>query len=529
MRHRLALFTVLLAGFLIPPGLADPMPEVTLEETKPPSQKLKRESLRVRSQVTAEEAEPTPQDPKPENLRIRSQFAEGETEPLSASAEGELTLDQVLDRVRNNHPKLFSADLERRISGAKLLEKQGAFDPGISLETDYLRYNDFINRGKVSKTFDNDLSFSWLTRSGLRLMTGARYNTGEVKPPLYPTGDAGEYYVGASMPLMRGFRINERVAAEMQAEIGIPLADAAYTETRISILLQAAFAYWNWAIGERKVAVARNILGLAQVRYEAIQDRVNEGDLPRIDVVEAEQEVKRRQGFVVRAKREYEKQVFRLSRYLWEPGGMPSPLPQNTQIPTEFPRPVAFTDDDWMEGRNASLEKRPELKSLNLQKELTEVDRKFAKNQILPVMDLFATPGYDTGGNAIGPTLKAGVVLVVPLRQRTARGLIAAAEFKIQQLDMEQRLLLQQVLLEVDDAVSAINAAYQQYKAAEQEYQLAQELEQAERDLFDYGDSTLFLVNQRERATAEAAMKLLDLEAEYHQAKVTFLAATGEL
>lgn len=129
----------------------------------------------------------------------------------------ELTLEKVLDQVRKNHPKLFSADLERRIAGAKLLEKQGAFDPGISLESDYLRYNDFSKRGKVSKTFDNDLSFNWLTRSGLKVTTGGRYNTGDVKPPLYPTGDSGEYYIGAKLPLLRGFRINDKVAAEMQA------------------------------------------------------------------------------------------------------------------------------------------------------------------------------------------------------------------------------------------------------------------------------------------------------------------------
>lgn len=442
---------------------------------------------------------------------------------------GSLTLARVLTQVKQNHPKLYSADLERRIAGAKLLEKQGAFDPGISLETDYLRYNDFSNRGNVSKTFDNDLSFNWLTRSGLKFSTGARYNTGEVKPPLYPTGETGEYFLGMKMPLLRGFRINDKVAAEMQAEIGIPLADAAYTETRLSILLQAAHAYWNWAIAERKIAVSKNILSLAETRYQAIQERVKQGDLPHIDAVEANQEVQRRQGFVAKINRDFEKQAFKLSRYLWEPGGKPSPIPDANMIPSSLPEPISFSEDDWMEGRKTALEKRPELKALNLQKELTEVDLKVAKNQRLPVMDLFATPGYDTGAKSVGPTLKAGVALVVPLRQRTARGLISAAEFKIQKLDMEQRLLLQQVLLEVDDAVSAINAAYQQYRAAKQEYQLAKDLEQGERDRFDYGDSTLFLVNQRERSTAEAAIKLLDLEAEYHQALVNFLAVTGEL
>lgn len=440
-----------------------------------------------------------------------------------------LTLEKLLKQVRENHPKLYSADLERRIAGAKLLEKQGAFDPGISLETDYLRYNDFSDRGKVSKTLDNDLSVNWLTRSGLKVATGGRYNTGEVKPPLYPTGYTGEYFMYMRMPFLRGFRINDKVVAEMQAEIGIPLADALYNETRLDLLLQAAYSYWTWAFAERKVKVSKSILALAETRFKAIQERVSQGDLPRIDAVEAGQEVQRRQGLLSKSQREYEKQLFKLSRYLWEPGGMPSPFPQITSIPPKLPLPEPFSDEDWMEGRKNALEKRPELKALNLHKEIVGVDLKYAQNLKLPILDLFATPGYDTGKKGIGPTIKAGVVLTVPLRQRTARGLISAAEFKTQKLDMEQRLLLQHVLLEVDDAVSAIKATYQQYLAAHQEYRLAKELEQGERERFDLGDSTLFLLNQRERSSAEAAMKLLDLEAEYHQTIANFKAATAQL
>lgn len=456
--------------------------------------------------------------------------AEEEVTHLNPSqTTGTLTLDTLLQQVRQHHPKILSADLERRIAGAKLLEKQGVFDPGISVDSDYLRYNDYITRGKTSEAWDNDLSFNWLSRSGLKFSAGGRYNTGDVKPPLYPTGQTGEYFMGVRMPLLRGFRINDKVAAEMQAELGIPLADAAFNETRLSILLQAAYSYWNWVIAQKKMAVTQNVLKLSEFRLKAIQQRVDHGDLPKIDAIEAEQEVQKRQGSLVKANRDYEKQVFKLSRYLWEADGKPSPAPQIENIPPAIPEPVPFEDDDWMEGRQTALENRPELKSLNLQKEIVEVDLKVAQNQRLPMTDLFATPGYDTGGQSVGFTLRAGVALVVPLRQRTAKGLIRAAEYKIQKLDMEQRLLLQQVLLEVDDAVSAINAAYQQYIAAKQEYQLAKQMEQGERDRFEYGDSNLFLVNQRERFSAESAMKMLDLQTEYFQAIANFKAVIGQL
>ncbi|WP_373531842.1 TolC family protein [Vampirovibrio sp.] len=471
----------------------------------------------------ANEAELSPETVLPE-VQLKE-----EDQPAGQTLVGVLTFQQFLTQVRANHPKLYSADLDRRIAGAKLLEKQGAFDPGISLETDYLRYNDFSNRGKVSKALDNDLSLGWLTRSGARIATGGRYNTGDVKPPLYPTGSTGEYFLSARMPLLRGFRINEKVAMEMQAEIGIPLADAMFNQSRLSTLLQASYGYWNWVYAHRKVGVSDNLLALATVRYQAIQERVKAGDLPPIDEVEAGQEVQRRAGLLVRSQREYERQLFNLSRYLWEPGGQPAALPEKRAIPEMLPTPDALEEADWMEARKLALETRPELKALNLQKEMVEVDLRQAKNLKLPVLDLFATPGYDTGNESIGPTIKAGVVLTVPLRQRTANGMIAAAEFRTQKLDLEQRLVLQQILLEVDDSVSAINAAYKQYLAANKEYEFAKELEKGERQRFEFGDSTLFLVNQRERSSAEAAMRLLDLEVEYHQTIANFKAVSGQL
>ncbi|MGE0200776.1 MAG: TolC family protein [Candidatus Melainabacteria bacterium] len=444
-------------------------------------------------------------------------------------ADGVILLDDLLRQVRQHHPKILSADLERRIAGAKLLEKQGAFDPGIALDSDYLRYNDFTNRGKLSKAWDNDLSMNWLTRSGLKFSLGGRYNTGDVKPPLYPTGQSGEYFMGIRMPLLRGFRVNDKVAAEMQAELGIPLADAAFNETRLAMLLQTAYTYWEWIAAGQKQAIAQDVLTLSETRFNAIQQRVAQGDLPVIDATEAEQEMQRRQSARIKAVREFEKWSYQLSRYRWEPNGTPSPALQSDNAPRNIAEPEAISDEDWMAGRQNALEERPEIKSLGLQKEIVDVDLRFAKNQRLPITDLFATPGYDTGGQSVGLTLKAGVSLVVPLRQRTANGLIRAAEYKIQKLDLDQRLLLQQVLLEVDDAVSAVNAAYQQYLAAKQELKLAREMEAGERTRFEYGDSNLFLVNQRERMTAETFSKVVDIQTEYYQAVSLFNAVTGRL
>jgi outer membrane protein TolC len=117
----------------------------------------------------------------------------------------------------------------------------------------------------------------------------------------------------------------------------------------------------------------------------------------------------------------------------------------------------------------------------------------------------------------------------VPLRTRTAQGKMQQAQLKLDKLVQDIRQTRQDIRLQIEDVLSALEAVWLRYEAAEEEWQLAQQLEQGERTRFDLGDSTLFLVNQRERATAEAAVRLIDLRAEYQLGRASFLAVTGQL
>jgi hypothetical protein len=62
-----------------------------------------------------------------------------------------------------------------------------------------------------------------------------------------------------------------------------------------------------------------------------------------------------------------------------------------------------------------------------------------------------------------------------------------------------------------------------------QELAVARELEGLERDRFQLGDSTQFLVNLRELNTADAAFREIKALADYQKAYAEFEAATGRL
>lgn len=499
--------------------------------------------------VSAQETNPNIQQPKPEAEAVARSIRDvlnqrlplfywtpaepadsANRQAAGAKPQTSLTLDEVLSTVELYHPKLLGAERQRQIASAKRLEKQGAFDPVFTTGTDYLRFNtDFDDktlRGKPATMRLADAGVEMLTRSGIKIGGGTRFNLGKVKAPLSPTGSGGEYFMEFKMPLLRGWRINEKSAAERQALLGEPLADTEFQATRLDLLLKAATTYWEWVAAKQKLDVARNLLALAEFRSRAVRDRVAAGDLPQIDSVEADLEVQRRQGGVVKADRDLQKAAFKLSLFLWQSNGLPAPMPTEAAAPAGTPSPVVFSTDRAETGQRLAIERRPELKAVALNRDITQVDLDLAKNQRLPAIDLAFSPGRDAGLGSIGNTVKAGVSFTLPLRQRTADGRISAANLKIQKLDLDLLNERQRISTEVLDAVSAINTTYDRYRAAQSEVELAIRLEEGEREKFRLGDSTLFLVNQRERATAEARVKLIEIQAEYEQAVAAFRAAT---
>lgn len=446
------------------------------------------------------------------------------------SSQGQkFSLEFFLNAVEKNYPKLKSAEAEKRISNAKRLEKAGAFDPVLTSVNEYLRVQDSFIPGKAKNAIHNESRVDLLTRSGIKLFAGARVNPNDTKTPFVPTGRSGEYYGGLAVPLMRGLRINEKKAAEDQAKIGEPLANHVFASTRLELLLKAAAAYWEWVGARARIEISRNLLNIAKARVDQIKRRVDKGDLPGLDVAESEQEIHRREAALVKSERDFQKYAYLLSVFLWNESGNPAAVPAEKDVPALEPEPSKISEADWSEGRRRAVELRPELKRIAMEREQARVDLRLAENMMLPVMDAYLAQGADTGTQGIGPVIRGGVSISAPLRQRTARGLVQSAKLKMQKLTYDETLERQRIQAEVDDAVSAVNTCCDRWNATLLEVKKAKLVENGERLRFKSGDSTLFLVNQRERASAEAQMRLTEVHTEYLQALAAFRAVSCRL
>jgi len=443
-------------------------------------------------------------------------------------AKEKLQLEVFLRAVDSNFPGLASAADQKQMASANRLEKQGAFDPLLSDESGYTRMQNTSHIGDWKEVLFNYPKIEFPFMSGLRAFGQFRYNPNSAESPYVETGEGGEYSAGVFVPFLRGLFYNEQSVAVKEAKFGEQLARQTFLLTRLDTLLRAGSIYWNWVASKQRSDVAKEIQDLAALVVQISSQQEAKGDLARIYVTEAEEDVQRRTADFSQSERDFQRFSFRLSAFLFDIGGIPLPLPQEINAP-DMPRPKEFSQADVERHVLKALASRPELQAIDVQKKIAAVQLKLAKNQLLPALNGVFTGGYDTGLNGIGKTYRAQLTFSEPLYLRAAKGKVQAAKLRLDKLEKDRQAESQRIRNEVLDAMSAINLAYQKFVALESQLDKANQVYLGERERFKVGDSTVFLIAERGRQLNEAKMRLIDAEVDYQIGLLALRAITSDL
>jgi len=343
------------------------------------------------------------------------------------------------------------------------------------------------------------------------------------------TNGDGELRVGVQVPLWRNGPIDRRRANIARAELGRDIAGLGLKQQRLDTQRAAAQRYWDWVAAGRRLQIAQRLLEIARIRDRAVQTRVVRGDIAAIEQTENARAIAQRVAQVAQAELGLEQAVVELSIYLRDDDGEPLRA-ATARLPSGFPEP-ALPDPRQLEADLvAAPTRRPEPARFAAQREQSEVELRWASNQLAPALDVQVLASVDLGAGSVTrqkPELETGVFLEIPLRNRQARGRIDAARAGARRAQAQANLARDRVQADVRNAASAIRTAHARVAATRQEVTLALELERAERMRFELGDSTLLFVNLREQAAAEAALREVDALADYHRAVVSYQTATG--
>lgn len=437
-----------------------------------------------------------------------------------------LSLEAFLARVRDVHPLARQAEFVRSQAQSELRAARGGFDPVLSATWDYKRfkgigyYDELDTRLTVPTPWGVDLKFGWERAAG------------EIINPERKTPPLGLLAAGVSIPIGPRLVTDERRTGLRQAELALEAAAADADGALLRLLQQAAREWGAWFEAEARARIARDGVALARFRLDALRSRVRQGDAAAIDSVEAVAEWERRRLSEIDAAAAAQVARLTVTGYLWDARGAPAPLAAATLPALPTRRAATRTLDDAVLARLAR--EHPSVLQARSRWLQAEAHRRLTLTQVLPSASaevsalgagrsLRALPSLaDAADDA-----KAGISVRVPLFARRELGKLRAAEDRARQLAAERDRVMRDVQLSAERAAVELRAVEAQLAGQARVLVASEALLDAEERRFDVGESSLLLVNLRERAVLDERQRVAQLEARRATALGALAAALG--
>lgn len=345
--------------------------------------------------------------------------------------------------------------------------------------------------------------------------------------------------------LLQGFGIAVNNRNIRIAKNNVQVADLVFKQQIINTVTNVVGLYWDLVAFNEDVRVKKEALTLAQKLYEDNKKQVEIGTLAPIEIVRAEAEVaSREQDLTVSQTRVLQQET--ILKNAISRNGVASPtIAEVNIVPTDkIEMPQVEKIEPIQDLVAKAINARPELAQTQIQLDNSRIALKGTKNALLPTIDAFVDlrnraqagsvntlPLVDASGNLVPrnpnavnpfflggygtvlgqlfgrnfPDYSAGLQLTIPLRNRAAQADYATAQLQLRQAELQYQRQVNNVRVDVQNALIALQQARAQYTAAEKTRVLQEQTLDAEQKKYALGASTVFLVIQAQRdlATAE--------------------------
>jgi outer membrane protein TolC len=343
------------------------------------------------------------------------------------------------------------------------------------------------------------------------------------------TGVDGEGVLGFRIPLLRDGTIDRRRASLWQAQIDQELADPIILRQYLDFIRAGTISYYTWVASGQRLALAEELFRIAKDRDSAIAEQVKKGASAPIVQVDNQRLVVSREIATVQALRRFQAAAIELSLFFRTKDKAEPIIAERNRVPAAFPPHPRLDESQLTADIAKAAVFRPEIRRIELLVERVEIDRRLAKNNLLPNLDLGVEAGQFLGGNRPKDIerneIEAKMEFKLPLQRRDAQGRIDIADATIERLNNDKRFARDRITADVRDAYSALIAAYDALKMTRKNVELARQLEKAENERLQQGATDLLALQIREQATFDAQVLEVEAQADYFRAQANYRAA----
>ncbi len=336
-----------------------------------------------------------------------------------------------------------------------------------------------------------------------------------------------------TQPLLKnfGFKISRKEI--IVAKYNRDISETQLKRTLLDTIYSVEEAYWNLVFSIENLKVMRQSLELARDLLAKNKREAEVGTVAPIEILSAEAEVATREADILQAEaavKNSEDLLETIINLAAEENNMEVEI-----VPLDKPgyKMRAISLDEALA---KALDNRPELAASKIDLKSKEVDLSYAKNQLLPEVNLFASywsPGVSGTqilylnddpltdvviGNIPGNASDAlndvfnlkyrnwsvGVSFSVPLTTFLSRAEYSQAKASLDQARLRLKDQEQQIFLEIRNAVRTFQTDYKRVQAYKVARELAEKKLEAEDKKLKVGLTTNYVVLQYQRDLADA-------------------------
>jgi outer membrane protein TolC len=346
-------------------------------------------------------------------------------------------------------------------------------------------------------------------------------------------------YTGSSLgftvtqPLLRGFgmALNRRYIRIARNERKI--TDEVFRQQLISTVSGTMRLYYDLVALNEDVGVKQQTLEQAEKLLSNNEKQVQAGTMAPLEVVRAQAQVAAAREDLINSQAFAREQELILKNVITKRGTADPPIrTAHIVATTPIPEPDSQQTPVTEELIQQAFQNRPDLAAAGLQVANSQITLEGSRNAVRPELDLIglaqnnglagqANPVTSAGAPPqpfIGgfgttleqilrrnyPTYEVGIQLSLPVRNRLAQADLARDELQARQLEITRQQVENQVRLQVEDAVIALERSRASYEAAVQTRVLQERALADEQKRFAVGLSTTYLVIQYQSYLAQA-------------------------
>ncbi|MBY0589261.1 TolC family protein [bacterium] len=422
-----------------------------------------------------------------------------------------LELQKVLDSVYSSYPLLEIAILDRVVKEGAQVAALGEFDLKLKAESTSAPMGYYRNT-RNSAGIEQPL---W---QGGNVDFGYQSGLGVIEPwyGFRQTNDGGTFKAGIYQPWLRNFRMDDRRAELFKRQVDRNSVEPFIQVEFLTFIRDSSIAYWGWIGAGRVLEVNRRLLSLADQRTDAIAEAFRVNRVNKLLVDDNQRLVVGRKAKVVQSEQKVREAAIKLSLFLRTAEGRPFIARADQLLP--FPDPSSREQESLAQDVAMAIERRPELRQLQFDRQRFEIEFDQARNLFMPQLDSFMNLRQGVGApndpnkNDKGPfAIEAGIIWSTPYQRRKGLGKMQEVRGKLSQINFKIGFQQDKITSQVQTAVNSLQRAYERVQLAREAVQLSEELAEAERERFRRDRSDLLDVNLREDAVANA--QIVEIEA----------------